>query len=99
MVLSVLVALTLTPALCATLLKPVLPAEHTKDRGLFGWFNRRFEASSSSHYSRAVARMLNGTGRYLIVYGVIVLGMAWLFVRLPTAFLPSEDQQGIFEVD
>ncbi|EMI9205377.1 efflux RND transporter permease subunit [Salmonella enterica] len=91
MVLSVLVALTLTPALCATILKPVKPGEHTKNRGLFGWFNRRFDASSS-HYSRAVARMLNGTGRYLIVYGVIVLGMAWLFARLPTAFLPSEDQ-------
>ncbi|MEQ0878408.1 efflux RND transporter permease subunit [Enterobacter vonholyi] len=91
MVLSVLVALTLTPALCATILKPVKPGEHAKDRGFFGWFNRRFDASSS-HYSRAVGRMLNGTGRYLIIYGVIVLGMAWLFARLPTAFLPSEDQ-------
>lgn len=91
MVLSVLVALTLTPALCATILKPVKPGEQTKDRGFFGWFNRRFDASSS-HYSLAVGRMLNGTGRYLIIYGVIVLGMAWLFARLPTAFLPSEDQ-------
>ncbi|SSH84918.1 efflux RND transporter permease subunit [Klebsiella pneumoniae] len=91
MVLSVLVALTLTPALCATILKPVKPGEHAKARGFFGWFNRRFDASSS-HYSRAVGRMLNGTGRYLIIYGVIVLGMAWLFARLPTAFLPSEDQ-------
>ena len=91
MVLSVLVALTLTPALCATLLKPVKPGQHAKNRGFFGWFNRSFDASSS-HYTRAIARMLNGTGRYLVVYGVLVLGMALLFARLPTSFLPSEDQ-------
>ncbi|MBJ3816119.1 efflux RND transporter permease subunit [Shimwellia pseudoproteus] len=94
MVLSVLVALTLTPALCATLLKPAKPGEHGGQRGLFGWFNRRFE-HSTRHYVRVVARMLNGTGRYLLLYVVIVGGMAWLFMRLPTAFLPSEDQ-GVF---
>ncbi len=94
MVLSVLVALTLTPALCATLLKPLPPGQHVAHRGLFGWFNRRFE-NSTHHYTRTVGAMLNGTGRYLLVYVVIVAGMAVLFMRLPTAFLPSEDQ-GVF---
>lgn len=94
MVLSVLVALTLTPALCATLLKPVKPGQHSAQRGLFGWFNRRFE-HSANHYTRSVAGILDKTGRYLVVYGVIVVGMAYLFMRLPTSFLPGEDQ-GVF---
>ena len=94
MVLSVLVALTLTPALCATLLKPIPKGQHAAQRGLFGWFNRRFE-HSTHHYTKTVAGMLNGTARYLVVYGFIVVGMAVLFMRLPTAFLPGEDQ-GVF---
>jgi len=94
MVLSVLVALTLTPALCATLLKPIPKGQHVAQRGLFGWFNRRFE-HSTHHYTKTVAGMLNGTARYLVVYGVVVVGMAVLFMRLPTAFLPGEDQ-GVF---
>lgn len=91
MVLSVLVALTLTPALCATLLKP---GHRPAQRGLFYWFNRIF-SNSSAHYSRSVAAMLTRTGRFLLLYGLLVIGMAILFVRMPTSFLPAEDQ-GIF---
>ncbi|EXU75639.1 efflux RND transporter permease subunit [Erwinia papayae] len=91
MVLSVLVALILTPALCVTILKPVKPGTHQQPRGLFGWFNRKFD-QSAGHYTHSVARMLNRSGRYLLIYGVIVAAMAVLFLRLPTSFLPSEDQ-------
>ncbi|MFH8136314.1 efflux RND transporter permease subunit [Pantoea osteomyelitidis] len=94
MALSVLVALILTPALCVTILKPVKPGIHGQQRGLFGWFNRTFDRSAH-HYTGSVARMLNRSGRYLLIYGVIVVGMAVLFMRLPTSFLPSEDQ-GVF---
>lgn len=91
MVLSVLVALTLTPALCATLLKP---GHQPAQRGLFYWFNRVFR-NSSSHYTNSVATMLTRTGRFLVLYGLLVIGMGILFVRMPTSFLPAEDQ-GIF---
>ncbi|MDF7662471.1 efflux RND transporter permease subunit [Erwiniaceae bacterium L1_54_6] len=91
MALSVLVALILTPALCVTILKPVKPGTHGQHRGLFGWFNRKFD-QSAHHYTHSVARMLNRSGRYLLIYGVLVAGMAVLFMRLPTSFLPSEDQ-------
>ncbi|MEG3130913.1 efflux RND transporter permease subunit [Pantoea cypripedii] len=91
MALSVLVALILTPALCVTILKPVKPGTHGQHRGLFGWFNRKFD-QSAHHYTNSVARMLNRSGRFLLIYGVLVAGMAVLFMRLPTSFLPSEDQ-------
>ena len=91
MVLSVLVALILTPALCVTLLKPVKTGGHGQHRGFFGWFNRRFD-QSADHYSHAVGRMLHRSGRFLTIYGVLAVGMAVLFMRLPTSFLPSEDQ-------
>ena len=91
MVLSVLVALILTPALCVTLLKPIKAGTHGQHGGFFGWFNRTFD-QSAHHYTHSVARMLQGTGRYLLIYGVLVVGMAMLFMRLPTSFLPSEDQ-------
>ena len=94
MALSVLVALILTPALCATLLKPVDPDTHGEKKGFFGWFNRLFERSTH-HYTESVARIINGTGRYLLIYVLIVAGMAVLFLRLPTSFLPDEDQ-GVF---
>ncbi|HEY2455563.1 MAG TPA: efflux RND transporter permease subunit [Scandinavium sp.] len=94
MALSVLVALILTPALCATLLKPVSADHHETKNGFFGWFNTRFDLSVN-HYTDSVSRILRGTGRYLIVYVVIVVGMALLFLRLPTSFLPEEDQ-GVF---
>jgi len=93
MALSVLVALILTPALCATLLKPVDPEAHHKG-GFFGWFNRKFD-QSAHHYTDSVSNILRNTGRYLLLYLLIVIGMAVLFLRLPTSFLPEEDQ-GVF---
>ncbi|KHJ66539.1 multidrug transporter [Pantoea rodasii] len=91
MVLSVLVALILTPALCVTILKPIKPGTHGQQRGFFAWFNRKFD-QSSHHYSNVVARMLHRSGRFLLIYALLVGGMAVLFMRLPTSFLPSEDQ-------
>ncbi|ELF8037339.1 efflux RND transporter permease subunit [Salmonella enterica] len=94
MVLSVLVALILTPALCATLLKPVSAEHHEKKSGFFGWFNTKFD-HSVNHYTNSVSGIVRNTGRYLIIYLLIVVGMAVLFLRLPTSFLPEEDQ-GVF---
>jgi multidrug efflux pump len=87
MLLSVFVALSLTPALCATLLRG--PEDHT--HGFFGWFNRSFDYTREHYvrYSKAVAdRML----RWLLVYAAIIGVCALLFVKLPTSFLPNEDQ-------
>ncbi|PXM69278.1 efflux RND transporter permease subunit [Salmonella enterica] len=94
MALSVLVALILTPALCATLLKPVSAEHHEKKSGFFGWFNTRFD-HSVNHYTNSVSGIVRNTGRYLIIYLLIVVGMAVLFFLLPTSFLPEEDQ-GVF---
>ncbi|MDR2216722.1 MAG: efflux RND transporter permease subunit [Yokenella regensburgei] len=94
MALSVLVALILTPALCATMLKPIDPEHHEKKHGFFGWFNNKFD-KSVDHYTNSVSGILRSTGRYLIIYVLIVAGMAVLFLRLPTSFLPDEDQ-GVF---
>ncbi|EGN2136265.1 efflux RND transporter permease subunit [Salmonella enterica] len=94
MALSVLVALILTPALCATLLKPVSAEHHEKKSGFFGWFNTRFD-HSVNHYTNSVSGIVRNTGRYLIIYLLIVVGMEVLFLRLPTSFLPEEDQ-GVF---
>ncbi|KGQ13810.1 Acriflavine resistance protein B [Beauveria bassiana D1-5] len=91
MVLSVLVAMILTPALCATMLKPIPKGHHDDKKGFFGWFNRMFE-KSTHHYTDSVGNILRSTGRYLVVYLLIVVGMAVLFVRLPSSFLPDEDQ-------
>ena len=95
MVLSVLVAMILTPALCATMLKPVAKGDHGEGKkGFFGWFNRMFD-KSTHHYTDSVGNILRSTGRYLLLYLIIVVGMAFLFVRLPSSFLPDEDQ-GVF---
>ncbi|EAQ6074618.1 efflux RND transporter permease subunit [Salmonella enterica] len=94
MALSVLVALILTPALCATLLKPVSAEHHEKKSGFFSWFNTKFD-HSVNHYTNSVSGIVRNTGRYLIIYLLIVVGMAVLFLRLPTSFLPEEDQ-GVF---
>ncbi|KMJ15585.1 multidrug efflux RND transporter permease subunit SdeY [Serratia marcescens] len=91
MALSVLVALILTPALCATLLKPIPKGDHGVKTGFFGWFNRMFE-KSTHHYTDSVGNILRSTGRYLIIYLLIVVGMGLLFLRLPSSFLPDEDQ-------
>jgi multidrug efflux pump len=94
MTLSVLVALIFSPALCATLLKPAGKGLH-QQRGLFGWFNRNFERGSEK-YERAVVRVVNRKGRYLVVFAVIVGLMALLFTRIPRSFLPDEDQGVLF---
>jgi multidrug efflux pump len=94
MVLSVLVALTLTPALCATLLRPGKHATGA-DRGGFRWFNNMFDRQRHG-YERVVQRMLRLSGRYMLVYVALAAMMGVLFLRLPTAFLPSEDQGYLF---
>ena len=83
-------ALSLTPALCATLLKPIVKGHHEEKTGFFGWFNRVF-ARGTQRYSTGVGRMV-GKKRYMVVYGLIVVAMAVLYMRLPTSFLPDEDQ-------
>jgi The (Largely Gram-negative Bacterial) Hydrophobe/Amphiphile Efflux-1 (HAE1) Family len=91
MVLSVLTAMILTPALCATILKPGNPAPQ---KGFFAWFNRMF-SKSTDHYEGSVGLVIRKTGRMMALYLVIVLGMAAMFILLPTSFLPDEDQ-GVF---
>ncbi|HCE09696.1 MAG TPA: multidrug efflux RND transporter permease subunit [Oxalobacteraceae bacterium] len=91
MMFSVLMAFTLTPALCATLLKPVEAGHHHAKTGFFGWFNRTFHRTATS-YQGFVANMLRRTGRYMLVYGLIVVCVGLLYARLPSSFLPSEDQ-------
>ncbi|MEL7937932.1 efflux RND transporter permease subunit [Pseudomonas delhiensis] len=96
MALSVLVALILTPALCATMLKPIQKGDHGEHkRGFFGWFNRKF-IDTTHGYERGVTSILKHRSPYLLLYVVIVIGMAWLFTRIPTAFLPDEDQGVLF---
>ncbi len=94
MVLSVLVALILTPALCATMLKPIKPGHHHAKRGFFGWFNRMFDRSAH-RYERGVARVLHHSLRYMLLYLLLLGGLALLFIKLPTSFLPLEDR-GVF---
>ena len=91
---SAFLALSLTPALCATLLKPVQAGHHTAKKGFFGRFNRGF-ASTAKHYEGLVARMLPRAARYLFVYLAVIGAVAVMYVRLPTSFLPSEDQGNI----
>lgn len=90
MVLSVLVALIITPALCATLLKPIDATHHAEKRGFFGWFNRGFQRAARG-YQNVVSRMLGKTLRYLLIYAVLVVAVGVLFVRMPTGFLPNDD--------
>ncbi|NNU42119.1 efflux RND transporter permease subunit [Ramlibacter montanisoli] len=88
---SAFMALSLTPALCATLLKPVAAGHHEEKRGFFGAFNRFFLRTAKG-YEMVVARMLRRAARYLIIYGVIAAVAALIYTRLPTSFLPQEDQ-------
>jgi multidrug efflux pump len=94
MVLSVLVALIFTPALCATLLKKPEKAHHEK-RGPFGWFNRNFDRGNR-RYIKVVGAAVRHPGRSLFVFGGIVAIMAIAFLRIPTGFLPDEDQGVMF---
>ncbi|WP_076542181.1 efflux RND transporter permease subunit [Shewanella sp. UCD-KL21] len=95
MALSVLIAMILTPALCATMLKPI-PKGHTHiNTGFFGWFNRNFD-KLTSRYEAGVAKILKRTVRMMGVYLVLVIATGWIFMRMPTAFLPDEDQGILF---
>ncbi len=91
MLFSALMALTLTPAMCATLLKHAPGKDLLPTTGFFGWFNRVFGRSVAG-YQAGVARMISKPRRWLAVYGAILAGVAWLFMRLPGSFLPEEDQ-------
>jgi len=84
-------ALSFTPALCATLLKPIDKGHHETKRGFFGWFNRTFD-STTLGYRNWVTRVLHKGGRVMLVYLALVIGMTWLYMRLPSSFLPQEDQ-------
>jgi multidrug efflux pump len=88
---SVLMALTLTPALCATLLKHAPGHATVPMQGLFGWFQRFFSRTTQA-YKAGVAGVLQRTGRYLLLYAALLGSVGWLFVHLPTSFLPEEDQ-------
>ncbi len=94
MVLSVLVAMILTPALCATLLKPVKPGESHERKGFFGWFNLTFNRSAS-RYETFVGKILHRSLRWMLIYVLLLGGMVFLFLHLPTSFLPLEDR-GMF---
>jgi multidrug efflux pump len=99
MALSVLIALVFTPALCATMLKPVAKGHGHGEGGwfssFFGWFNGMFERNTG-RYESAVGRILQRSGRYLVIYALIVVLLGFLFVRMPTSFLPEEDQGVMF---
>ncbi|MGI2258513.1 efflux RND transporter permease subunit [Shewanella sp. GXUN23E] len=95
MALSVLVAVILTPALCATMLKPISKGHTHASTGFFGWFNRTFERWTS-RYEASVAAIIKRTGRVFVIYLALVVATGWVFLRLPTAFLPDEDQGVIF---
>jgi multidrug efflux pump len=98
MILSVIVAIVLTPALCATLLKPAAEgARHAYGSGFFHWFNGRFDAGSR-RYQGIVRGMIARPWRYMLVYLSLASLMGLLFLRLPTAFLPDEDQGFLFTV-
>jgi multidrug efflux pump len=88
---SAFMALSLTPALCATLLKPVEAGHHHEKKGFFGWFNRGFSRTAKG-YESIVARLLRRAVRYLLIYAAIIGVVVLVYLRLPTSFLPNEDQ-------
>lgn len=95
MALSVLVALILTPALCATMLKPVKKGHGHIETGFFGWFNRTFD-KLTNRYESSVAGIIKRSFRVMTIYVVLVIAVGWIFIRMPTAFLPDEDQGILF---
>ena len=95
MVLSILVAMILTPALCATLLKPIDRGHELTQRGFFGWFNRTFERGSH-HYQGGVNHMLSRPKRYMLIYAVLLVLVVGAFLKIPVGFLPDEDQGTLF---
>lgn len=84
-------ALSFTPALCATLLKPIPKGHHEEKKGFFGWFNRMF-ASTTRRYEKGVTHLVHRGGRYMVIYLVLVAAMGWMYLRMPGSFLPEEDQ-------
>ena len=92
---SAFLALSLTPALCATLLKPVEAGHHHDKKGFFGWFNRGFNRTAKA-YEGLVSRMLKRAGRYLVIYAAIIAVVGVVYARLPSSFLPQEDQGNLF---
>ena len=88
---SAFLALTLTPALCATMLKPIPKGHHEEKKGFFGWFNRKFN-SGAKQYESVVARGLRKVGRMFVIYLALSAIAFFAMSRLPTSFLPSEDQ-------
>lgn len=95
MALSVLVAIVLTPALCATMLKPIAKGHQISESGFFGWFNRNFDRGNRK-YQRAVRGIVSRPARFMLVFAVMATMMAVLFLRVPSAFLPDEDQGVLF---
>ncbi|MBB5277383.1 multidrug efflux pump [Rhizobium rosettiformans] len=89
MLLSALVAIVLTPALCATMLKPI--DHHKQKRGLGGWFNRNFDSATGGYVS-SIGYLLKRPLRVMLMFAIVIGGMSWLFLRLPSSFLPQEDQ-------
>ncbi|WP_051532409.1 multidrug efflux RND transporter permease subunit [Brackiella oedipodis] len=85
---SAFLALSFTPALCATILKPVA---HGERKGFFGWFNRNFDKLTEK-YKSVVVRMLKRSWLWMIVYVVLTIAMIFMFIRLPSSFMPIEDQ-------
>ncbi|CAN7291525.1 efflux RND transporter permease subunit [Pararhizobium sp. LjRoot255] len=88
---SALLALSLTPALCASFLKQVPKGHHHAKSGFFGWFNRLFERTSH-RYSGSVSWLTRRTRRFMIIYLAVLVGLGYLFLKLPSSFLPDEDQ-------
>ncbi|WP_457419198.1 efflux RND transporter permease subunit [Roseateles sp. P5_E7] len=91
---SAFMALSLTPALCATLLKPVEAGHHLEKKGFFGWFNRSFSRVNKG-YENSVTRMLKRAPRWLILYAAVIAVAVLMFQKLPTSFVPNEDQGSI----
>lgn len=94
MLLSAVVAIVLTPALCATMLKP---AHHAEKRGLAGWFNRNFDRTTGG-YVATIGYLLKRPLRVMLMFAVIIGSCTWFFLRLPTSFLPQEDQGVLFTI-
>lgn len=88
---SAILALSFTPALCATILKPVPKGHHATKKGFFRWFNRFFN-STTHGYTSWVSRSLKRSGRMMLVFLMMVVVLGWMYIRLPTSFLPDEDQ-------
>jgi len=93
-IISGFLALSMTPALCASLLKPIAKGQHTEKRGFFGWFNRTF-ARLGRRYEKTTAFVTGRAGRAMILYAVILAALGFSYMRLPGAFIPTEDQGGM----